>query len=123
MGKPKTTAAPAATQADPAPAEADVVATAATEMAPVAVPDPAPEPAPAPMPTFDPRVPDPEDPPPIESLEDFLRRVEGAHLERDVVATAATHPDATERVWPGTYGGIRLSPGPASVTYSDGTQA
>ena len=63
MGKPKTTAAPAAKQADPASAAADVV------------------------------------------------------------ATAATHPEATDRVWPGTYGGIRLSQGPASVTYSDGTQA
>lgn len=108
MGKPKTTAASAATQADPAPAEADVVATAATDAAPEPIPDPAP---------------DLNDPQPVEPLEDFLRRVEGAHLERDVVATAATHPEATERVWPGTYGGIRLSPGPVSVTYSDGTQA
>ena len=56
-----------------------------------------------------------------ESLEDFLRRVERVHIERDVVATAATHPHATERVWPGTYGGIRLALGPVSVTYSDGT--
>lgn len=56
-----------------------------------------------------------------EPLDDFLRRVERVHIERDVVATAATHPHASERVWPGTYGGIRLAPGPASVTYSDGT--
>ncbi|WP_147403633.1 hypothetical protein [Alicycliphilus denitrificans] len=58
---------------------------------------------------------------PAEPLEMFLRRVERAHIDRDVVATAATHPEATECVWPGTYGGIRLSAGPASVTYSDGT--
>lgn len=58
---------------------------------------------------------------PLELLDDFLRRVEGAHIERDVVATAATHPQATETIWPGTYGGIRLSAGPVSVTYSDGT--
>lgn len=119
MGKPKTTAASAATQADPAPAAADVVATAAIEPAPAPVPEPIPEPAPA----AEPPAPDPEALQPVEPLEDFLRRVEGVHLERDVVATAATHPEATERVWPGTYGGIRLSPGPVSVTYSDGTQA
>lgn len=58
---------------------------------------------------------------PVEPLEMFLRRVERAHIERDVVATAATHPEATECVWPGTYSGIRLSAGPQSVTYSDGT--
>ena len=58
-----------------------------------------------------------------EPLDEFLRRVERVHIERDVVATAATHPHASERVWPGTYGGIRLSAGPVSVTYSDGTTA
>ena len=57
----------------------------------------------------------------VEPLDEFLRRVERVHIERDVVATAATHPHASERVWPGTYGGIRLSAGPVSVTYSDGT--
>lgn len=56
-----------------------------------------------------------------EPLESFLRRVEGKHIDRDVVATAATHPHASEITWPGTYGGIRLSAGPVSVTYSDGT--
>lgn len=59
---------------------------------------------------------------PMESLDDFLLRVEGAHIARDVVATAASHPDATVRIWPGTYGGIRLTAGPVSVTYSDGTR-
>ena len=59
----------------------------------------------------------------VEPLDEFLRRVERVHIERDVVATAATHPHASERVWPGTYGGIRLSAGPVSVTYSDGTTA
>ena len=98
MGKPKTTAAPAAIE-------------------------PAPVPVAEPTPAEKPPAPDPVDPQPVEPLEDFLRRVEGAHLDRDVVATAATHPEATDRVWPGTYGGIRLSQGPASVTYSDGTQA
>ncbi|MDR3005608.1 MAG: hypothetical protein LBV14_15420 [Acidovorax sp.] len=57
----------------------------------------------------------------VEPLDEFLRRVERVHIERDVVATAATHPQATETTWPGTYGGIRLSAGPASVTYSDGS--
>lgn len=56
-----------------------------------------------------------------EPLEAFLRRVERLHIGRDVVATAATHPHATQRVWPGTYGGIRLEAGPVSVTYSDGS--
>lgn len=115
MAKPKTTAAPVATKVDPAPAVVDVVATAATEPVPKPIPDPPPEAGP---PALDPKALQP-----VEPLDDFLRRVECAHLERDVVATAATHPEATERVWPGTYGGIRLSPGPASVTYSDGTQA
>lgn len=58
-----------------------------------------------------------------EPLEVFLRRVERMHIGRDVVATAATHPHATQRVWPGTYGGIRLEAGPVSVTYSDGSTA
>lgn len=58
-----------------------------------------------------------------EPLEAFLRRVERVHIGRDVVATAATHPHATQRVWPGTYGGIRLEVGPLSVTYSDGSTA
>lgn len=58
-----------------------------------------------------------------EPLEAFLRRVERLHIARDVVATAATHPHATQRVWPGTYGGIRLEAGPLSVTYSDGSTA
>ena len=57
----------------------------------------------------------------VEPLDDFLRRIEGAHIDRDVYAVAATHPEATERVWPGTYSGISLSAGPASVRYSDGT--
>lgn len=72
----------------------------------------------------DPKVDDPaaQDPQePLETLDAFLRRVEGKHIERDVVATAATHPHASEITWPGTYGGIRLSAGPVSVTYSDGT--
>lgn len=59
----------------------------------------------------------------IEPLEDFLHRVEGAHIARDVYAVAATHPEATVRVWPGTYSGIRIAPGDVSVLYSDGTTA
>ena len=59
----------------------------------------------------------------VEPLDDFLRRIEGAHIDRDVYAVAATHPEATERVWPGTYSGISLSAGPLSVLYSDGTKA
>lgn len=69
----------------------------------------------------DPKVDDPVPQDPLEPLEAFLRRVEGKHIERDVVATAASHPHASEITWPGTYGGIRLSAGPVSVTYSDGT--
>lgn len=69
----------------------------------------------------DPKVDDPAAQAPLEPLEAFLRRVEGKHIGRDVVATAATHPHASEITWPGTYGGIRLSAGPVSVTYSDGT--
>ncbi|UUC95479.1 hypothetical protein [Comamonas sp. C11] len=69
----------------------------------------------------DPKVDDPAGQAPLEALEAFLRRVEGKHIDRDVVATAATHPHASEITWPGTYGGIRLSAGPVSVTYSDGT--
>lgn len=61
--------------------------------------------------------------PPAEPLDDFLRRIECAHIERDVYAVAATHPEATARIWPGTYSGIRLSRGDVSVTYSDGSQA
>ena len=59
----------------------------------------------------------------VEPLDDFLRRIEGAHIARDVYAVAVSHPEATERVWPGTYSGIRLSAGPVSVLYSDGTTA
>lgn len=59
----------------------------------------------------------------IEPLEDYLHRVEGAHIGRDVYAVAATHPEATVRVWPGTYSGIRIAPGDVSVLYSDGTTA
>ena len=59
----------------------------------------------------------------IEPLEDFLRRVEGTHIARDVYAVAATHPEAVECVWPGTYSGIRIAPGDVSVLYSDGTTA
>lgn len=59
----------------------------------------------------------------VEPLDDFLRRIEGAHIGRDVYAVAATHPEATERVWPGTYSGIRIAPGDVSVLYSDGTTA
>lgn len=66
---------------------------------------------------------EPEPDPGPEPLEAFLRRVERVHIGRDVVATAATHPHATQRVWPGTYGGIRLEVGPLSVTYSDGSTA
>lgn len=66
---------------------------------------------------------DPELEPEPEPLEAFLRRVERLHIARDVVSTAATHPHATQRVWPGTYGGIRLEVGPLSVTYSDGSTA
>lgn len=66
---------------------------------------------------------EPEPDPGPEPLEAFLRRVERVHIGRDVVATAATHPHATQRVWPGTYGGIRLEAGPLSVTYSDGSTA
>ena len=66
---------------------------------------------------------DPELEPEPEPLEAFLRRMERLHIARDVVATAATHPHATQRVWPGTYGGIRLEVGPLSVTYSDGSTA
>ncbi len=66
---------------------------------------------------------DPELEPEPEPLEAFLRRVERLNIGRDVVATAATHPHATQRVWPGTYGGIRLGAGPLSVTYSDGSTA
>lgn len=59
----------------------------------------------------------------IEPLEDFLHRIEGVHIARDVYAVAATHPEATVRVWPGTYSGIRIAPGDVSVLYSDGTTA
>ena len=65
----------------------------------------------------------PKEPTTIEPLEDYLRRIEGAHIARDVYAVAATHPEATERVWPGTYSGIRIAPGDVSVLYSDGTKA
>lgn len=67
--------------------------------------------------------PEPPQAPPasVEPLDDFLRRVECAHIGRDVYAVAATHPEASTRVWPGTYSGIRLSPGSVSVTYSDGS--
>lgn len=58
-----------------------------------------------------------------ESLADFIARAEVKHLARDVVATHITHPDVQgERIHPGTYGGIRLSSGSPSVTYSDGTK-
>ena len=60
----------------------------------------------------------PKEPTTIEPLEDYLRRIEGAHIARDVYAVSATHPEATERVWPGTYSGISLSAGPVSVRYS-----
>lgn len=80
------------------------------------------EPSPVPKPiSDDPKVDDPAAQDPLEPLEVFLRRVEGKHIDRDVVATAATHPHASEITWPGTYGGIRLSAGPVSVKYSDGT--
>ena len=65
----------------------------------------------------------PKTPATAEPLDDYLRSVEGAHIARDVYAVAVSHPEATERVWPGTYSGIRLSAGPLSVLYSDGTKA
>ena len=59
-----------------------------------------------------------------ESLDAYIARVECAKLDQDVVAVAITHPEVhADRVHPGTYGGIRLSNGPAGVTYSDGTKA
>lgn len=58
-----------------------------------------------------------------ETLADFIARVERAHLRRDVVAVAITHPEVThERIHPGTYSGIRLSAGEPGVTYSDGSK-
>lgn len=83
--------------------------------------------APAPVAplTEQPAAPAPEPAPaqPVEPLDDFLHRIECAHIDRDVYAVAATHPEATARIWPGTYSGIRLSRGDVSVTYSDGSQA
>lgn len=97
-------------QATQEQAVAVVTETAKTESSPVSKPS-----------KDDPKVDDPAPQDQLEPLESFLRRVEGKHIDRDVVATAATHPHASEITWPGTYGGIRLSAGPVSVTYSDGT--
>ena len=124
MGNPTKKAKPAAEQAQPAQAAAEEVSASAVEStalesAPAEVSAEA-EAAAAAM-QQKPQQPQAHEPKAeIEPLEQFLRRIEVAHIARDVVATAATHPHATERVWPGTYGGIRLSQGPASVTYSDG---
>lgn len=97
-------------QATQEQAVAVVTETAKTESSPVSKPS-----------KDDPKVDDPAPQDQLEPLESFLRRVEGKHIDSDVVATAATHPHASEITWPGTYGGIRLSAGPVSVTYSDGT--
>lgn len=92
-------------------------------------PTSAPEPVSAPAPSIEQLVAayvppaEPAPAPPVEPLDDFLRRIECAHIDRDVYAVAATHPEATARIWPGTYSGIRLSRGDVSVTYSDGSQA
>lgn len=63
-------------------------------------------------------------PAPVEPLDAYIARVERAKLDQDIVVVAITHPEVhADRVHPGTYGGIRLSNGPAGVTYSDGTKA
>lgn len=56
-----------------------------------------------------------------ESFVEFMRRIERAHIDRDVVAVEATHPDAPTGTWAGTFSGIRTTKGKPSVKYSDGT--
>ena len=60
-------------------------------------------------------------PKPAESFNDFMRRIEAAHVDRDVYAVEAWHPDAPGGIWPGTYSGVRTHKGPCKVTYSDGS--
>lgn len=65
-----------------------------------------------------------EKPQDVEPLDQYLRRMERLHIDRDVVAVTATHPDAINgTVWKGTYGGVRLSVGKPGMKYSDGTTA
>lgn len=58
----------------------------------------------------------------IPPLADYIRDVEGRHASRDVYAVEVSHPDGEERVYPGTYSGIRIKRGTLSVRYSDGTR-
>jgi hypothetical protein len=56
---------------------------------------------------------------PVVGLADWI-----ASIERDTppILVAVTHPDATERVYPGKYSGIRMSHGPVSAIWSDGSK-
>lgn len=56
---------------------------------------------------------------PVAGLAEWL-----ASIERDSppVLVAVTHPEATERVYPGKYSGIRMSPGPVAAYWSDGSK-
>lgn len=59
--------------------------------------------------------------PVVESAGDLAGYVES--MERDgAVLVAITHPDATPGVYQGRYSGIRMSPGPKSATWSDGSK-
>jgi hypothetical protein len=58
----------------------------------------------------------------VPPLAEYIVDVEARHLDRDVYAVEVTYPDADERVYPGTYCGIRINSGPLGVRYSDGTR-
>lgn len=47
-----------------------------------------------------------------------------ASIERDTppVLVAVTHPEATQRVFPGKFSGVRMSPGPMAAYWSDGSK-
>lgn len=64
----------------------------------------------------------PADPIPAEPLGMFIARHEDAAMALGIVVTMITHPKADAGVHAGRYGGIRLAPGDALATYSDGTQ-
>ncbi|CAB3928445.1 hypothetical protein [Achromobacter deleyi] len=114
--KPQTPAAEPQDQTQPtAPAQPPEAAVAQQQApaAPLAPVEPT-QPTAPPVP--------PADPVPAEPLGTFITRHEEAAMTLGIVVTLITHPDATDCVHAGHYGGIRLAPGDALATYSDGTQ-
>lgn len=57
----------------------------------------------------------------VQTFEEYLAWAESAKLDENLVVTSLTHPDAEERLHPGTYSSFPTSKGDPSVTWSDGS--